>query len=240
VKATQECSVDGCDGPIRARGYCNTHYLRWRRTGSTDLPEITPAPIATCSVTGCGKIVRARGWCGLHYKRWQATGDPLKAKIIHGEDERRFWRQVDRSGGPVACWPWTGKQTFAGYGRFWADHKSIGATRWLMGHLRGKPLDRGEQACHHCDNPPCCNPAHLYVGDAVQNMRDRKVRGRARNPLAEAMAAKTHCGTCGAAYDEANTYIKPSGGRDCRACQRAWSAAYRARNPRRKAGKSSG
>ncbi len=52
------------------------------------------------------------------------------------------------------------------------------ATRWLMGYLRGAPLVRGEVVCHHCDNPPCLNVRHLFVGTQTDNMRDMAQKGR--------------------------------------------------------------
>lgn len=61
-KAT--CSIDGCESPVRARGWCARHD--WELA---DLPE--------CSIEGCGRAVVGRGWCSKHYQRWQKTGDPV-------------------------------------------------------------------------------------------------------------------------------------------------------------------
>jgi hypothetical protein len=183
-----------------------------------------------CSVDGCQRARHARGWCITHYTRWWKTGDPSKVKQIFGDDERRFLSYVDASGGPDACHHWTGTMV-NGYGQFSAKGKDLGAHRWILGHLRGEPLGPDEQALHHCDNPPCVNERHLYVGDHAQNMRDRTERDRAKNVLAESMAAKTHCPQ-GHAYDNANTYHPPNGGRDCRACRREADRAWRARRKR--------
>lgn len=91
------------------------------------------------------------------------------------------------------------------------------AQRWLLGHLRGKPLvskPRGvEDGCHTCDNPPCCNPAHLYVGTRKQNVADAVERRRLWQ------LKLTHC-PANHPYDEANTYVSPrTGSRKCRACR---------------------
>lgn len=131
----------------------------------------------------------------------------------------RFWSKVDRSGGPDACWPWTGGHDERGYGIFYpTGERKTRAHRWLLGHLRGKPLidkPRGiEDGCHRCDNPPCCNPAHLYVGTRKRNIADAVERSRLRN------LQKTHCPQ-GHPYEGDNLEIKRSGARRCRTCARA-------------------
>lgn len=102
------------------------------------------------------------------------------------DDISRFWPNVDRRG-PDDCWPWRGGRDDSGYGLFCftdasGKRRKTRAHRWLLGHLRGKPLilkPTGlEDGCHRCDNPPCCNPAHLYVGTRKQNIADAVERTR--------------------------------------------------------------
>lgn len=132
----------------------------------------------------------------------------------------RFMLYVDTSGGPNACHPWTGSDDGQhGYGRFRIGGRTIGTARWLLGYLRGQPLNSDEEACHHCDNPPCCNPLHLYVGDHAQNIRDMWLRGRANFVPAKINSLKTSCPQ-GHPYDEVNTRIDRLGRRSCRACRR--------------------
>jgi hypothetical protein len=167
------------------------HYKRWRKTGSTELP-----PPKICAVEDCGDLAAPgrKGWCDKHYKRWYKHGDPLAVEFIVGDDDARFWSKVSKDGpipehrpelGP--CWPWTGDTDESGYGIFTyndagGSRKKTRAHRWLLGHLRGKPLSREvvgeEDGCHHCDNPPCCNPAHLYVGTRAENVGDAVERSR--------------------------------------------------------------
>ena len=88
----------------------------------------------------------------------------------------RFWSKVDRSGGPAACWPWTAYRNSLGYGRFaagWTAYAHREAARLVFGDFDPK-LD----VCHHCDNPPCCNPAHLFIGTHRDNFRDASDKGR--------------------------------------------------------------
>ncbi len=124
-----------------------------------------------CSIEDCSEAVHGRGLCELHYRRWQRHGDPLR---VPPGPEARFWSHVDTSGGMFACWPWQASRNASGYGHF--DHS--GAHRFALQLALGRPLGEGMEACHTCDNPPCCNPAHLFEGTHQDNVDDRNVKGR--------------------------------------------------------------
>jgi HNH endonuclease len=83
------------------------------------------------------------------------------------------------------------------------------------------PIPEGFQVLHHCDNPPCCNPEHLFLGTSLDNNRDRDAKGR------NGQRNKTRCPQ-GHLYDKANTHIPPNGYRHCRACTRERARQYRA------------
>lgn len=137
---------------------------------------------------------------------------------------RRFLAKVHASASEE-CHVWTGARNGNGYGSFGGgDGRVYLAHRWLMTRIIGRQLGSREWVLHRCDNPPCVNPEHLYIGTPGDNTRDAVERGRAWTPLAVANAAKTHCPQ-GHAYDEANTLpirYGPYGsvGRACRACHR--------------------
>ena len=110
------------------------------------------------------------------------------ARFIHGHNRpsrpvvplaRRFWPRV-QVGSPDECWPWTGGSDSDGRGRVWLDGKNIPAPRAAL-ILSGVLVEPGSFICHHCDNPPCVNPNHLYVGSPMSNVRDMLARGRGRS-----------------------------------------------------------
>ncbi len=90
-------------------------------------------------------------------------------------DKRRFMSKVERRG-PDDCWPWQAGCGSGGYGSFWLEGRSITAHRVAFFIANGKwPEPFG---CHDCDNPPCCNPAHVFEGTQLENDMDRVAKGR--------------------------------------------------------------
>lgn len=88
----------------------------------------------------------------------------------------RFWLKVDRRG-PDECWPWKGSFYGSGYGRLIVAGISLAAHR--VSYRIAGGVDPGDMyVCHSCDNPRCCNPAHLFASDHAGNMADRAQKGR--------------------------------------------------------------
>ena len=92
--------------------------------------------------------------------------------------EQRFWSKVDMSGGLFECRPWTGARVRGSYGRIAVGGRSVKAHRLALSMSLGRPLGDGMHACHSCDNPPCCNPAHLFEAPGVDNIADRHLKRR--------------------------------------------------------------
>lgn len=104
-------------------------------------------------------------------------------------DACRFWSRVDASGGLGSCWPWMGGKKPDGYGSFWLNGGNALAHRFAYEQSRG-PIPLGYLVMHSCDNPPCCNPAHLSVGTNDDNMADMVAKGRAARGDRNAMRAR--------------------------------------------------
>lgn len=75
------------------------------------------------------------------------------------------------------CWDWQGGLDKDGYGAFSYAGKTYKAHRMAL-ELQGIKIPKGHYVCHHCDNPSCVNPDHLYVGTPADNVRDMMQRNR--------------------------------------------------------------
>lgn len=121
-----------------------------------------------------------------------------------------------------ACWEWAGPRQPAGYGVVVVNGVHLAAHRWTYSLFSGQDIPSGMVACHRCDNPPCVNPAHIFVGTSRDNTHDMIRKGRGRNPLFEQMRAKTHCAQ-GHEFTPENTRIKRkrrgTGTQSYRACR---------------------
>jgi hypothetical protein len=89
----------------------------------------------------------------------------------------RFWSKVDKSGGDDACWTWTASCNQHGYGRIKWRNKLVQSHR-LAWQLKHGDIPEGLFVCHHCDNPKCCNPKHLFLGTNKDNQADMHRKGR--------------------------------------------------------------
>ena len=110
-------------------------------------------------VCRCGKCGQQMAFSG-HVCKWRPR-------------EERYWAKVDR-GGPDECWPWTGGRDLDGYGVF-GGHEKAHRLAWEKAN---GPIPAGLWVLHKCDNPPCCNAKHLFLGDAPTNVADMVAKRR--------------------------------------------------------------
>jgi len=108
----------------------------------------------------------------------RAPLDPL-------ERERLFWQKVDRRG-PDECWEWTGSRHGKGYGMVGVGSRIVDKAHRVSWRMHNGLIPEGMHVLHHCDNPPCVNPAHLFIGTNDDNVRDKIAKGRQRVPCGEA------------------------------------------------------
>lgn len=100
-----------------------------------------------------------------------------------------FWSKVDKAPGlgpQGTCWHWLGAKTPDAYGQLYFRGKTHRAHR-LSWELTFGPLPRdtargshGTLVCHHCDNPICVRPEHLFLGNNAASVADRRAKGRSR------------------------------------------------------------
>lgn len=106
--------------------------------------------------------------------------------------EERFWSKVDKSGGPNTCWPWTAGKCTGGYGSFRLSSTHGDRAHRVAYMLSIGPIPNGKIVCHSCDNPPCCNPKHFWIGTNADNVADRVSKGRSSGGRASGSANGAH------------------------------------------------
>lgn len=122
---------------------------------------------------------RGYGFCSF------ACRSTHKARRSYDSREERLMRLVDVRG-PDDCWLFKGAKDQHGYGVLsWptTGHRQVPRrAHRAMWELCNGIIPDGLMVCHSCDNPPCVNPRHLWLGTQGDNMSDMREKGRGRGP----------------------------------------------------------
>lgn len=121
--------------------------------------------------------------------------------------ETRFWTKVDKNGPTIRselgpCWVWTASTMPSGYGQFGMAYNVLAAHRVAWTLVNG-PIPDGQFVLHRCDNRPCVNPSHLFLGSKRDNTQDMVRKGRSKGPPRLPECPYGH------PFNETNTYWKP-------------------------------
>lgn len=172
------CSIDGCGKPAKGRGWCASHWWRWKNHG--DPLALKPKTIKAqfCNVEGCQNPPSdKKGMCNAHYLRQYRHGDVNHTeRAANGTIQQWVLDHVEYDRGECLTWPFaTG---WDGRGRL-----SIGgfkqAHRYMCFLVNGPAPSKIHEAAHSCGkgHEGCVNPKHLRWATPVENAADREAHG---------------------------------------------------------------
>jgi hypothetical protein len=98
-----------------------------------------------------------------------------------GSPAERFWARVDQGPRPDDCWGWRGSRDRKGYARLGVTGRKVVLAHRFSWCIHQGPIPDGMCVLHSCDNPPCTNPQHLFLGTRVDNNEDMRSKGRANS-----------------------------------------------------------
>lgn len=139
----------------------------------------TVKPTADFYLTGSGRLFSYCKPCGYaRAQRWKKnpeTRGAVRAALGKPED---IWPYLDEIVGE--CWPVKAGvyRNEDGYGVLGLKKRGRQLVHRIAWEAANGAIPKGMLVCHKCDNPPCCNPDHLFLGSEIDNVRDMIAKGR--------------------------------------------------------------
>lgn len=172
------CSIDGCGKPAKGRGWCASHWWRWRNHG--DPLALKPKAVKPqfCSVEGCENPPNGKkGMCNAHYLRQYRHGDVNHTeRMANGTYQKWLLAHLDYEGEDCLKWPFATCKD----GRGMTSIEGLKQPHRWMCHMRHGPAPSDtHQAAHSCGkgHEGCVNPNHLRWATPVENAADREIHG---------------------------------------------------------------
>lgn len=104
--------------------------------------------------------------------------------------EERYWEKVRKGLSEEDCWEWLASTDGFGYGWIGLGNGHLGKAHQVSWLIHFGPIPPGKYPLHKCDNPPCSNPRHLFLGTQKDNALDREAKGRGNHPRGDAHPAR--------------------------------------------------
>jgi hypothetical protein len=159
------CKYTDCDNKILAKNMCKLHYQRNYRKEAKSI----------CVLDDCGLPVLSSGLCNRHYLRKIRKKNITEKSCFERSPFEQLHYYVKKSDN--GCWIYTGGLNRKGYGSIVHNKKKYIAHRFSY-EIYKQDFDSSLHVLHHCDNPICVNPDHLFQGTDLDNSIDKINKGR--------------------------------------------------------------
>lgn len=180
------CLVKDCNTKRRYTDYCIKHWRAWKKYGDPlGRHPLAKGRFKECIVENCDKKPVGNGYCRNHYYQLKRRGT---TELLHRPTPEERYHSGYIKKGENECWNWIKSFNLNGYGKFHMSingkKKSLVASRYGWELINGNIPD-GLLVCHSCDNPPCQNPKHWFLGTSKDNTQDMIKKNRLHDQRGE-------------------------------------------------------